>query len=141
MIYNPKEKQNVAYHINNNISKYVDASIFVNHNISVPIYNKKIIYGEENKTNTYKAKFSAPNMYDMFSAQSNESTDYASYSDWLTNSSKVSRLQGALYDKGVPLNEAIDPYAEFGIRVVGFIKSDSIVTNGDGTINSPYILK
>jgi len=39
------------------------------------------------------------------------------------------------------MNEKIEPYSEFGIRVVAYIKSDSIISSGNGTAVSPYKVK
>lgn len=139
--YNPKKKSNVAYYINNKVSKYIDTSLFVNHSISVPLYNKKIVYGNEVKTKNYKVKLSAPNMYDMFSAQSTEIPNSVQNSYWLINSSEKGRIQGALYDIGVPVNESIGDYDIYGIRVVGYINENKVVSSGDGTNDSPYLLK
>jgi len=145
IVYNPKDKNSVAYYINNNASKFIDTKIFINHTIEVPIYKDKIIYGEEVETKKYKAKLSAPNMYEMFSAQSNVDAYYGdstvSRSYWLCNTSKAKGIAGALTDIGVPMNEKIEPYSEFGIRVVAYIKSDSIISSGNGTAVSPYKVK
>ena len=142
IIYNPKNKRSIAYCINNDIYEYLDASHFVNHEIEVPVYNNKIIYGNEIKTNKFTVKFSAPNMYDMFSAQSRNNDvdkEYASY--WLSNTTKKSMISGAIYDIGVPVNEELSNYEEFGVRVVGFLKSSMTITSGEGTYSSPYIVR
>ena len=138
IVYNPKDKTSVAYVINNKIGKYIDSSNFADHTIKVPIYKNKIIYGKEIETKEYKAVFSAPNMYEMFSAQpSNIST--RSY--WMLNTSNGKRITGAVFDIGVPINDSIEPYKELGIRVVGYLKKDVVVTSGNGTLDSPYIIR
>ena len=134
LIYDPKNKNNIGYFINNRSSKYINSSIFVNHEIEVPIYKNKIKYGEEIKTRKYTVKFSAPNMYDMYTAQ-------AGNSFWLVNSSKQERVHGAVHDTGIPKMEEVSYYEEFGIRLVGYIKDNVIISSGNGTIASPYVLK
>ena len=106
--YNPKEKQNVGYYINNQATKCFDADDFSIHEISVPLYKKEIIYGQEVETKKYKVKFSAPNMYDMFSAQPNEYDGHTTHSYWLVNSSKSKMMQGVIYDIGIPENKTIE---------------------------------
>ena len=92
--YNPNNKNNIAYYINNNLNDYVDTSNFVNHEIEVPIYKDKIIYGKEIETKKYKVKLSAPNMYEMFSAQSATEKFANSRSYWLLNTSNTKRKTG-----------------------------------------------
>ena len=137
--YNPKNSSSAAYYINNNASKFITTEYFVKHKISVPIYKNKIIYGEETETKEYEVVLSAPNMYEMFSAIPKREFVYASY--WYLNTSKGNRVAAVVMDGGVPVNEKIGDYDKFGMRVVGYLKKDSVISSGDGTINSPYIVK
>lgn len=139
--YNPKKKENVAYFVNNKVSKYIDTSLFVNHNITVNVYDKQIIYGKENSKKTYNVKLSVPDMYDMFSAHSNETAGNTPDSYWLSNTSKLERVQAALYPNGVPYENEISVYDKFGIRIVGYINSKQVITSGSGTYYDPYIIK
>ena len=139
--YNPKNKNSVGYFINNKVSEYIDTKNFVEHEIEVPIYKNKIIYGKEVETKKYKVLLSAPNMYDMFSAQASSYADSLSLSYWLINSSKTANVVGAIYDVGVPVNEEIASYDKFGVRVVGYLKKDAVVNSGIGTIDNPYKIK
>ena len=139
LTYNPKVKGSVAYIINNESGQYIDTSYFVNHNLKVPIYKKDIIYGEEVKTEKYKAKVFAPNMYEMFSAQVN-AYGHVSHGYWYLNTSKTSFYISAVTDIGVPLNKETR-YLSFGIRPCAYIKDNVIVTSGLGTRNNPYIIK
>lgn len=141
IVYNPKDKGSVAYFINNNVNEYVDTSNFVNHEIEVPIYKDKIIYGKEIEIKKYQAKLSAPNMYEMFSAQTKLDFNGKSYSYWLLNTSKANRIAGAITDIGVPVNEVIPPYLSYGIRFVAYLKKDKVISSGEGTSYFPYIIK
>lgn len=141
IIYNPNDKMSVAYFINNSIPKYVDTSHFVEHEIEVPIYKNKIIYGEEVKTEKYKVVLSAPNMYEMFSAQTKTLVGHYSSSYWLSNSSQSNRLAGSITDIGVPLNERIPEYYTSGVRVVAYLNKDTVISSGKGTEESPYKIK
>ena len=137
--YNPKKTTSVAYYINNNVTKFVDTTHFATHEIEVPIYKNAIIYGEEVKTEKYKVKLGAPNMYEMFSTMPARNSDCASY--WYINSSQAKRIVGAVSTIGVPLNQEISSYLESNIRIVGFLKKDTVITSGDGTFESPYRIK
>ena len=138
--YNPQSKKSVAYFINNRIGDYVDSKYFENHTIIVPIYKKEFIYGEETSTKTYRAKIFAPNMYEMFSAQTNL-YGHLSHSYWLLNSSNARMRAAVLTDIGVPLNEKYPPYMNFGIRICAYLKESAVVTSGSGTHDDPYLLK
>lgn len=138
--YNPKKKMNVAYYINNRASQFIDTSIFVGHKIEVPIYDNKIIYGTESEKKTYKVKLSAPDMYDMFSSISTYN-GLDSYSYWLTNSSKKKRLQAAMFDLGVPVNDTIGYYDKYGVRFIGYVDSKTVISSGNGTYTNPYLVK
>ena len=139
--YNPNNKNNIAYYINNNLNDYVDTSNFVNHEIEVPIYKDKIIYGKEIETKKYKVKLSAPNMYEMFSAQSATENFASSRSYWLLNTSNTKRKTGAITDIGVPVNEEMQLYDTYGFRLVAYLKKDKVIVSGEGTYYYPYIIK
>jgi len=138
IVYNPKDKNSSAYFINNRVSEYVNTKYFVKHEISVPIYKKDIIYGEEVKTNKYSVMLSAPNMYEMFSAQpQNGIAD----SYWMINTSQADRTAAAVYDRGVAINGRISDYERLNVRFVAFIKKGTTISSGEGTEEKPYIIK
>lgn len=136
--YNPKKKSSVGYYINNRINEYINTNYFENHTFKVPIYKNKIIYGNEVETKEYKAVLFAPNMYEMFSAQP-QNSGCRSY--WMLNTSKGKRIAGVVYEIGVPVNGSIGSYFEAGIRVAGYLKADTTISSGSGTLEDPYVLK
>ena len=141
-VYNPNDKSNMGYYINNKASKYIDSNNLVSHEIEVPIYKGNPSYGDEIKTVKYKVKLAPPNSYEMFSAQFNKRESYNSHSYWLLNTSESkNRYLGIISDTGCYINGQIDDYEEVGIRVVGFIKKGTIVTSGKGSYESPYKIK
>ena len=135
-LYNPNEKGNIGYYINNRVSEFVDTSYLVNRNVTVPIYDKDILYGKQTSTKKYNVKLSAPNTYEMFSAQVNNSQDVRSY--WLINSSKTPYYKGAVTDLGVVMRGETSNFLTFGIRVVGNFNKSVAITKGKGTLTSPY---
>ncbi len=141
LVYDPKNKKNVGYYINNGAMEYIDTSNFVNHEIEVPIYKDKPIFGTEVETKKYTVKLAAPNMFEMFSAAGvNYGHIYDLYSYWVMNGSNNSRVGSAVTDIGVPVNEEISPYSRYGIRVVGQINKKRVIVSGKGTYFSPYII-
>ena len=141
-VYNPNDKSNMGYYINNKASKYIDLDHMVPHDIEVPIYKGNPSYGDEIKTVRYKVKLSPPNSYEMFSAQFNKRDSYNSHSYWLLNTSNSkNRYLGMISDTGCYINGKIDNYESIGIRVVGFIKKGTIITSGNGSYENPYKIK
>lgn len=140
IVYNPKDKISAAYCINNKASSFVDTSYFVNHEIEVPVYKNEIIYGEESSVSKYKAVLSAPDMYELFSAQTQIHSNSMSY--WLKNMSmSKDRRTGAITDIGVPYDEYISDYLQFHVRIVAYMKKGSVISSGLGTFENPYVIK
>ena len=135
-IYNPTQKNNVGYYINNKVSEYIDTSYFVNKEIKVPVYKKEIQYGKQNTTEKYKVKLSAPNMYEMFSASAKSASRTRSY--WLLNSSEEPYYKALVTDAGVVITENVGDFDEYGIRVVANLKKSVSIKKGKGTKDSPY---
>lgn len=136
--YNPKDSSSAGYFINNKISGYINTKYFVKHEVKVPIYKNKIIYGEEVETKKYDVLLSAPNMYEMFSAKP-QNDDTSSY--WLINSSKTKERAGGILVLGTPLNGETYADAELKVRIVAFVKKGTVISSGDGTVDRPYIIK
>ena len=138
LTYDPSKKGNIGYKVNNLSSEFIDAKYFVNHEIEVPIYKGDAKYNEETKVNTYKAKISVPNMYDMFSAW-NVTKQVRSY--WLINSSQNENLKYGVTDIGVVYYGETDSYSSYGIRPVGYMHKNCIIVSGSGTYEDPYIVE
>jgi hypothetical protein len=138
IVYDPTKKTSVAYYINNRVSEYVNTKYFVKHEIEVPIYKNKIIYGEETENKKYKVVLSAPDMYEMFGAQPQT---VSSRSYWMINTSKTKGIAAVMFTAGSPINGEIEANTEAGIRVVAFVKKGITVSSGSGTRQDPYIIK
>lgn len=136
--YDPTKKSSIGYYINNRISEYINTKYFVKHEIEVPIYKNKIIYGQEIQTKKYNVVLSAPNMYEMFGAQPQS---VASRSYWMINTSQKDHVGAGMLSMGVPINGQIEDETRLGVRVVGFLKKGTTISNGDGTKEKPYIIK
>ena len=137
-VYNPKEKGNIGYYISNNASQYINDEYFVTHTIEVPIYKNKIKYGKEVDTKEYKVKFSAPNLYEMFSAGDAHQAVGSSY--WYINSSRTANVKAAMSDVGTMFYDLISDYTANGVRVVGYLDEDCSVVRGSGVYDDPYVI-
>ena len=138
-VYNPEQRGNVGYFINNTVPEYIDSDYFVNKEIEVPIYKRNIKYGEEATTKTYKVRFAAPDMYEMFSAHDFNSSTMLSY--WYINSSRRAYTKAIMSDIGTILYGEIYDYDAFGIRPVAFFNKQCVIVRGKGTIEDPYIIE
>ena len=137
-VYNPKERGNVGYFINNQAVQYFNTNYFVNKEIEVPIYKDMIRYGKESTVKKYKVKISAPNMYEMFSAFDYNSDTMKSY--WLINSSQTQYTKALISDIGVVMYGELYDNAEYGIRPVGYLDKNCSIVRGNGTYQNPYII-
>ena len=137
-IYNPTQRGNVGYFINNQASQFVDTEYFANKVVEVPIYKNDIKYGKESTTKKYKVKLSAPNMYEMFSAFNYNDKAMKSY--WLINSSRKQYTKAVISDIGVVMYGNIYDYDEYGVRPVGYLDKDCVIVRGRGTVDNPYII-
>ena len=137
-IYNPTQRGNVGYFINNQASQFVDTEYFANKVVEVPIYKNDIKYGKESTTKKYKVKLSAPDMYEMFSAFNYNDKAMKSY--WLINSSRKQYTKAVISDIGVVMYGNIYDYDEYGVRPVGYLDKDCVIVRGKGTVDNPYII-
>ncbi len=133
-IYNPNQKGNIGYVINQKVSDTVDEEYFVKTEIKVPIYKTKAKYKEETKTKKYKVKFHAPDMYDLYTAQ-NENL-LSGY--WLLNSSQNKDVVYVISPIGVVYNTGIPDSNTAGVRVIGYLNKNCKIVSGEGTKEEPY---
>ncbi len=135
-IYNPTQKGNIGYTINQKTGDSVDEKYFVTKEISVPIYKTIAKYKKEDSTKKYKVKFSAPNMYEMFSASLKSDETNIGY--WLINSSKEQYRKYLISNIGVVMFEQLSDNIESYIRPVGYLDKRVKIVSGSGTEKDPY---
>lgn len=131
-IYNPKQKGNIGYIINQKTSSQINDEYFVNKEIEVPIYKNYANYKKEEETKKYKVKFSSPNTFELFSALE----EYRSY--WLINSSKTKYRKYIVSDIGVIYYSEVPDNETAGARIVGYLNSKCKILSGSGTKEDPY---
>lgn len=133
-IYNPNQKGNIGYQINQKVSDKVDEKYFDKTEIEVPIYKTMSMYKKETATKKYNVKFNAPNMYDMYSAKnSNELISY-----WLMNSSQEKERKYLVSEIGVIFYEDVVDVSSAGVRAVGYFNKNCKIISGEGTKEKPY---
>jgi len=135
-IYNPKKKGTIGYMIENLTPTYMKTDLFVKHEIEVPIYKDRAIYGKAESTKKYQVKFAAPLMHEMFSG--GDSLAYSSY--WLRDSSKTAKRKFLVSNIGNVYEIKFDYDYNGGFRVVAHINKNATILDGDGTEEEPYTL-
>ena len=84
--------------------------------------------------------YSAPNAFEMFSAQPVEFEDSISGSYWFINTSTNNNTALSIDVYGNVSDETY--YNEYSsAKVVAYLKKDTYVSGGDGTRYNPYIIK
>lgn len=137
-LYNPKQRGNIGYFINNQASQYIDNEYFVNKEIEVPIYKNRIRYGKEVDSETYKVRFAAPDIYEMFSGEDAYGGPGGSY--WYINSSRTANVKAAMSNINVVVYGDIYDTDQYGVRVVGYLDEDCAIVRGSGTYQDPYVV-
>lgn len=135
-VYNPTKKNNVGYYVENRSSEFIDTKYFVKQDVIVPIYKNKATYGNEIKKNKYNVKLSAPNLYDIFSSATTETSSYK-----LINSVSDGRENYGISDTGSVMYGEFTQYSTYGIRLVANFNKSCVINSGEGTINKPFIIK
>lgn len=135
-LYNPTEKGNIGYYIENKVSSVVKTDIFIKKEIEVPIYKNIASYSGEKTTKKYKVKLSAPNMYEMFSG----ATGTHNQSYWLINSSKNEDVNYLVSNTDCMYYTPVSKLYEASVRITGYINKKTTILSGNGTKNKPYIL-
>ena len=133
-VYNPSESGNIGYYIENNVSKYIKSDIFVKHKVVVPIYSGVSTYSGKKKEKTYSVKFSAPNIYDLYSSVGE--SDY-----WLINSSTKEDTKYMVSSNMVIRYTTLNDSQTANVRFSAYLGKNVTILSGNGTKDNPYQLQ
>lgn len=126
-IYNPKEKGNIAYQINNDLSKYIDTSYLVKKDVAVPIYDKLVTYKGNHDTKKYSLKLSIPSVFELFSAAINDSGN----SYWLIEASKEEENKTLIDMDGTTAFYYKELGRKAGVKLKVYLDKDAYIKSGD----------
>lgn len=139
-IFNPTEEGNLGYVINEEIINYLDSKYLVNHSWELPSYKADVNYDKFDK-NTFKARISIPTSYDLFSG-SNGNDDLRNTAYWLLDTVKDSPFSLMVnQSNGIAFEVDQSFFDQNGLKLVVYIKKDIKISNGKGTVDSPYYVK
>ena len=138
--FNPEDKDNIGYIINNTYINYINESAIIANEYTVPINESGKEYNEAESAKI-TAKISLPKTYDLFSSIQVIDNGYLYlYLDKSVDSNKafyLNRLDGLVHEAG--LNENM--YGEYCIKPVITISKDLKIKKGNGTAYNPYYIK
>lgn len=134
--YNPKQKGNIGYKIENETPNYIKTNMFTSHEIEVPIYKDYAIYGKTDLVKKYKVRFAAPSGAEMFSG----SNHAIGKSYWLRDSSKEEGRKYLVANAGNVFYTKQFEDATGGVRIVAYMKKSATILDGEGTYSNPYTL-
>ena len=137
-VYNPNQNGNLGYQVVNEAIRYIDTDLLANVEIEVPIYNKRITYLGKKSIKKYKSRLSIPSTFEIFSAKAKDSSTIGS---WCIDSSKADNTKAVINPIGTMSYDFADDYSRSGIKGRAYLNSDVLITEGDGTKYSPYIIK
>ncbi len=137
--YNPRQKGNVGYFVNNKISEFISTEYFVKHTISVPIYKDKSQYGKQISTKKYDVKLSIPSVYDLYNVDNGIANNSDAYFLMDSYTEPYVITQVSEWQTIVTANNK-EMSMEFGnkFRPVAYLTEKAYISYGSGTADDPY---
>lgn len=136
-VYNPNQEGNIGYKIKNDMTRYIDTSLFVQKKISVPIYSGNVTYEGKRDTKEYNLLITIPSTFDIFSAR-NSIADDTGY--WLRDSSRQDNTKVVVRSLGTVTYSTASDNLQAGVKVMAYFDKDVIIESGKGTYSDPYTL-
>ena len=126
-IYNPKEKGNIAYQINNVLVNYIDTNYFVKKEYSVPVYDKLVTYKGKHDNKKYTSKLMIPSAFEAFSASINNTQ--RAY--WLIDGSKEEENKTMIDMDGTTAFYYKETGRKAGVKIKAYLSKDAYVKSGN----------
>ena len=136
-IYNPNEKGNIAYQINNVLANYIDTNCFVKKDIIVPIYKEKVTYKGKHETKKYTGKLMIPSAFEMFSG----SINYTERAYWLIDGSKEGENKTMIDMDGTTAFYYKETGRKAGVKIKAYLNKNTYVKTGNCVTSSCKISK
>lgn len=137
--FNPEEEGNIGYRLNHEHLDYMDDSLMVVHEYTLPTYDSNKKYSEF-ETSTFKSKVSIPASYEMFSATNEQMTGQANY--WLLDyiDGNQAFMINSANGKTFTINSN-SLYVSNGFKIVFYVDKNVKIKSGNGTSVNPYVIK
>lgn len=136
-IYNPNEKGNIAYQLNNILANYIDTNYFVKKDIIVPIYKEKVTYKGKHETKKYTGKLMIPSVFELFSGSINN-TEMAY---WLIDGSKEEENKTMIDMDGTTAFYYKETGRTAGVKIKAYLHKNVYVKSGNCVTSSCKISK
>lgn len=137
--FDPSEKGNIGYALNNDYIDYIDQKLIVSHKFERPIYDSTKKYSEFKKEE-FEAKISIPSSYELFSATNDSMTGQANY--WLIDyipDGKTAFMTNSQNGRTFIIDDSI--YNSNGFKLVFYVRGSTKISGGRGTVVNPYYIK
>lgn len=133
--YNPEKSGNIGYVVTNDIVEYISTKMFANRKVIINNYNGNIEYNGKYTQKSYQSKITIPSMYDLFSTSVENGYWFRDYSSKTSQYCYTSYMGTSICTKYNDDDNTIN-----GVRVLGYLKSNTKVKKGNGTESNPYEL-
>lgn len=129
--YDITKNNNIAYKINNELSKNISSKYFIKKSISRNIYQKNVSYQIKPTNDKIDVKLSLPSIYDLFSATNPNDFWFINYSNKNHENYQYLQVLGVVH-------KSKDTVSEAGVRLIGYLDSSVKIKKGSGAMDNHY---
>ncbi len=138
--FNPLVEGNLGYILNNELGNYVADNLLIEHEFTRPYYEEGKKYDEYN-TETFRARFSIPSSYDLFSGV-NSNNLFMGINYYLMDViNKENHFFMVNSRNGIAFDVSLEDFKNNAIKAVIYISKNARISSGQGTVTSPYYIK
>lgn len=132
------EEGNLYNKLNNEALNYLTDDLIITHKYEIPFYISDAKYNEYKKT-TIKSKISLPASYEMFSSVNNYANNNIIY--WLSDYTEDGLVGIVNTSNGIAFNLNYKTFPKNGIKPVVYLKNNTYIVSGKGTVSEPYFVR
>lgn len=139
-VFDLNDGNSPGYILNNNYIEYIDSTNIIEMKYDIPTNLANQKYTEYKKSKV-SAKVFLPKSYELFSAVGSDSSNKIVSYLFIDRSSSDSLIYMLVGSNGLAYEMSKENFDNFSIKAVITVNGNLKITSGNGTINSPYILK
>ncbi|MCI8588717.1 MAG: DUF5011 domain-containing protein [Bacilli bacterium] len=137
--FNPQEKGNVGYRLNEELLLHLSDRYIVRHDFEIPEIDINSYYDKWKKTKV-KTWLSFPTTYELFSNY-NILADTLDYNFLMLDYNPNNEVVFVNTGNSIAFSMAQDILGENAVKVVLYLKGDRKISSGRGLIDDPYYIK
>lgn len=139
MKFNPSQKGNIGYQLNDQYIDYIDDKLIVSHEYSIYEYDENINYSQYKINSTFKSKLSIPTSFELFSGTNEKMNAQVNY--WLLDYVDEKNALMINNANGISFNITEGFYDSNAFKLVFYLKNTATISRGTGTYWDPYLVK